>query len=139
MEITRDNILWFAGLFEGEGCLTACQHKDKNIPTWNMVVNMTDEDVIKKIHQLFGGRLYFYESKNPKHKDKWTWKTGELKKIYALVVAMIPFMGGRRRAKMEEFILDFASRPANSSEATKAQWRNPEYRDKNLMARKLSI
>ena len=136
MQLTRDNVLWFAGLFEGDGCLSNYYTSDRNASKWQMMLNMTDHDVVQKIHRLFGGKLYFRESKNPKHKDKSYWQTGDTRVIYALCAAMIPFMGARRKAKMFDFIKDFASRPSNKSDQTKLLWSNPEWRDNQLADRK---
>ena len=136
MELTRDNVIWFAGLFEGEGCLSNFPAKDRNATKWSMMLKMTDKDVVQKIHTLFGGNLYFKKLDNPKHKDQYHWQTGNRKVIYALCAAMTPFMGERRKSKMISFIKDFASRPANSSDQTKKLWDDPEWRANQLADRK---
>lgn len=135
MELTRDNVIWFAGLLEGEGCLSNFPAKGRKATKWSMMVKMTDHDVVQKIHMLFGGNLYFKKLENPKHKDQYHWQTGNRKVIYALCAAMTPFMGERRKAKMIAFIKDFASRPANSSEQTKKLWADPVWRENQLADR----
>ena len=136
MQLTRDNVIWFSGLFEGEGCITCHLPSDKKTPRWGMMLNMTDHDVVQKIHNLFGGKLYFRKSNNPKHKDKTEWQTYNHKLMYALCAAMIPFMGERRSSKMISFIKDFSSRPATNSEMVKSLWRDPVWRANQVADRK---
>jgi hypothetical protein len=100
-----------------------------------MMLNMTDHDVVQKIHRLFGGNLYFKKSKSPKHKDKTEWQTGDHKIMYALCAAMIPFMGDRRKAKMIDFIKDFSTRPVSNSDMVKRLWADPAWRENQLADR----
>lgn len=111
MQLTRDNVLWFAGLFEGEGCLTRTLSRNKNHYDWSMTLGMTDKDVITKIHDKFGGNFYIPSPhKNENYKQRYCWSTGKYIHIYALVVAIYQFMGIRRKEKIELFIEDFSTR-----------------------------
>lgn len=100
-----NRIEWVAGLFEGEGCLTYIKKEDK----WQMKVKMTDEDVIWDFYLAMNckGNMYGLR-KSPSTPDTSkpfaVWQTGKRDLIFELVVQMFPYMGNRRRVKMQEFM-----------------------------------
>ena len=99
----REELIWAAGLFEGEGCITRAGGY-----SWAMKLRMTDEDVVRKFYDIIklgyvGGP---YKKLNPDHKDYWEWQTAKANEVYALCAAFWPFMGQRRQAKMTEALLD---------------------------------
>lgn len=99
MSYVRDNIILLAGILEGEGNF----RMDKNCP--RITLNMTDKDVVEKIHQKFGGN--FYVQNKAKYNSKW-------KECYSLVfngelaisimMSIYSLMGQRRKAKIKEVI-----------------------------------
>lgn len=105
--------LWLAGLLEGEGCFRARIH--------SVIVRlkMTDEDVVRKAAVLMGGkckRLPHYG--RPSH-----WKTSfEVnvcsEKAIQVMKRILPFMGQRRKAKIEE-LLERASHRMTPTEVAK--------------------
>lgn len=49
------SIEWVAGLFEGEGCFgIACSGKKSHMLYLRLIVSMTDEDVIRTLHETVG-------------------------------------------------------------------------------------
>lgn len=108
MKLTRDNVLWFAGLFEGEG------HFDlrKGRKSLGLVIKMTDRDVLEKAQRMFGGWIWDKQKKTKTHhKQAFTWKLMERDKAYALVVAMFQFLGSRRQNRAKEWVAKYASLP----------------------------
>lgn len=113
---SRENLAWLAGLFEGEGTLCAGRHvQGKNKETyiyWQVAIMMTDEDVVRKAHDIagFGTVKGPWRSPSTTGKEKIRWASKSQKDIYAFLAAIYPFMGQRRGAKIEEFFADVNSR-----------------------------
>ena len=130
--VTSEQIAWFAGLLEGEGCLSFVKGSG-----WRIAVRMTDEDIILRIQAIFGGSVYFEaRSKlNPKHKDTWQWQLSNRAAIYKVVTAVYPHMGERRKTKMDAFLAYHAD-PPKKSDVMRRNWENPEYRAKMIAERK---
>ena len=77
--IGTDNIAYIAGLFDGEGSITYKKYKEKkpkgHYDCWRIVmeISMTDEYVIRFIHDLLGVGTV---QKKPRkgHKMQWRWR-----------------------------------------------------------------
>lgn len=96
----REDIIWLAGLLEGEGCFYA---NDKG----NMIVTVTsvDFDVIDKARTVMGGGLY---TRSREGKQTFRTLTATNKKYaYAVMCAVYPFMMSRRQEKIRECISKF--------------------------------
>ena len=101
MQLTRDNVLWFAGLFEGEGWFRFCPIGRRSM---GIGINMTDRDVLEKAETMFGGWIWDGRRKEkPHHKQAYTWKLDKRDKAYALLVAVYPFLGERRKAQARKW------------------------------------
>jgi len=133
MNLSRENVIWFAGLFEGEGCLSGVKPKDKRCVQWRTMLKMTDKDIIEKIVSMFGGQMYVKVHENPKHKTSYEWQICS-SKAYPIIAAIYPFMGERRKAKMEEFMKDFATKPSTNSERVKKAWKDGKYANSKRFA-----
>ena len=107
MKLTRENVLWLAGYFDGEGCLS--RYRPNEHSGWKAGIKSTDEDLISKVVAIAGGSVYFERKndKNPNHKDIWSWELRDQAKLYALTAAIYPFMSQRRQKRIEEFFLYF--------------------------------
>ncbi len=93
----RDDVLWLAGLLEGEG--TFDLHRDK-YP--RVRVGMTDRDVVGRAATLIGSRVRLSLKPAP-YKATWHAEvTGE--KAVAVMEAVLPFMGSRRSARIAEIL-----------------------------------
>lgn len=108
-------LAWAAGLFEGEGYLCIATPKGKGGRTtngWRLGLEMTDKDVVLRFACLFDlsvkTRRRSKEVKSLDHwKDLYIAMTSHQAKVKEIVDALFPFMGERRRSKMEEFLGDF--------------------------------
>lgn len=97
--MTDQELGWVAGVLEGEGCF------DYNrTPKYPRVrAEMTDEDVIDRLHRLVGGRKHAPK----KRKGHWKQSYGLIvngAEAVALMEAVLPLMGERRRAKIERLL-----------------------------------
>jgi len=98
--MNREDIIWAAGLLEGEGYF--CVDKSGQI---RVTCVMTDEDVLLNLKEKIGGvvnvRPYTINSKN---KTQYRWQLHGKDKIYVFIVAIYSFMGQRRKTKIIEMI-----------------------------------
>lgn len=62
--MTKEDIIWFAGLFDGEGCISIERHRPRAKSGERSMkyrlkvrVNMAHIDTMERIHKTFGGSL----------------------------------------------------------------------------------
>ena len=95
----REEVVWAAGLFEGEGTITSQIPRDRKRDrrVWHLRIRMNDEDVIKKFHA-------FVKLGNVTQTGDgmWCWQTARRAHVYALLAALYSFLGERRRARASE-------------------------------------
>lgn len=101
------NIAWFAGLFEGEGCLG--YYPDKRNPRTGSVrlyIESTDKDIIDRIQSLFGGKVWDsnYPSKPKNYKPSWRWGLSSKNEVRHIINLLYPYLGERRRSKCIEVL-----------------------------------
>lgn len=90
LEINKKDLLWLAGLIEGDGCIWS-QGKRAAIG-----LGLTDEDVIKKAACLLNCSYY----SRPPHKEDWKPVYAfhiKSEKAIAIMDALYPYMGIRRQ------------------------------------------
>ncbi|WP_144722258.1 hypothetical protein [Cellulosimicrobium sp. TH-20] len=109
MNISRDDLLWLAGLCEGEATFDLHRGKYPRIR-----LGMTDRDVIGRAATLIGSRVRASLHGKP---AQATWHT-EVSGTRAVEVmrALLPHMGSRRSGKIAT-VLGHASLPHASSSA----------------------
>lgn len=93
---------WLAGLLEGEGCFCLTQGSKKPV----IKLSMTDRDVVEKAARWMGGcsvRSYRRPSWKPSRKTMHCTERHGPQAI-ALMKALLPRMGERRSAKIEELL-----------------------------------
>ena len=105
MKLTRDAVLWFAGLFEGEGFFRFCP---KGRRSMGLAIKMTDRDVLEKAQAYFGGWMWDGQKKaEPHHKQPHLWRLDHRDRAYALLVAIYQFLGERRKQQVEKWIAQY--------------------------------
>lgn len=102
--IPQTDAAWLAGLFEGEGYLSRIPGNGVR-----MGINMCDEDVVRRAYELAGGSFRDKPAGNPRHKPQWLWQVTNWPDVLSLCAVLLPFMGQRRRAKMESVIAEAAA------------------------------
>jgi hypothetical protein len=114
----KTDLAWAAGLFEGEGCISAGWDRrvglkggPRSYPI--ATIGMTDRDVIE--HFLAVMRFGRIHSQSPgstrrERKVMWYWKTRGFEEVQATVAMLWPWLGNRRRQRARE-VLKHASLP----------------------------
>ena len=97
---------WIAGIIEGEGCFSTTTKNPH--PIFNL--QMVDEDIVKRFADLLGVKYAHRVSKNDKHKDVYQVAVRRRQFIEWLVQNIYPWMGIRRRAKLDECIAFYQSK-----------------------------
>lgn len=92
-------IAWVAGLLEGEGSfLTQTSGYSPRI-----TCQMTDLDVLNKVHQLCGGTLHPVTKRQEHWKDCWIWRiSGD--PAAEVMKSILPHMGSRRSEKIQSVL-----------------------------------
>ena len=97
-----EDLAWVAGLLEGEGSFTL---RKSNVP--KIHCQMTDEDVLLKLQEKCGGKIYFSERTEEQRaknwKDSWTWNL-QGRPAADLMRELMPHMGKRRSEKIKEIL-----------------------------------
>lgn len=71
--ISEIECAYLGGIFDGEGTIGFRQCGQKK-PRLEMQVKMTDENIIRIFHTVFGGQFRVYPQRNPKHKTAYVWR-----------------------------------------------------------------
>lgn len=117
MSPTDVEIAWAAGLFEGEGCITASTRPDGYVRYVNLALTMTDLDVVEKFACIVGiesVKTYagVYEGRKIRH----VWQTNKISEVLRVYNLLEPHLGPRRRARAHELIAAYvASRQERAS------------------------
>ena len=93
----KHEMAWATGIFEGEGTIVT-----SSIGSHILRVTMCDKDVIERLHSVIGlGSVSLKKLKNaPKHwKPQWMWSLYRNGEVYAVLAAMYPLLGERRRTR----------------------------------------
>lgn len=104
---------WAAGLFEGEGCISA-QHVE-GYSYARVSLGMTDEDPVRRFHRAVGcGSVNCHHSPSTRakgHKAKWLWRTDKSVEVQAVIELLWWGLGERRRARAIEVLAMAAASP----------------------------
>ena len=126
----EESIIWFAGLFEGEGTFCVANNKCKGL-----ALTSTDKDVLDQIQIYFGGSIYFYNSKVHKEhwKDQYIWKLRSQASI-DLYNSIRPYLLSRRKQRGDEWVKmwDNAKEKANLKTGLKENKRKEIFKLKEL-------
>jgi hypothetical protein len=99
---SRENLAWAGGLFEGEGCISCTKG---NLIA--LTVGSTDEDVLRRFAEIIGigsVRGPCAPKSNLGKKPYWVWQANGFAKGQAVIAALWPFLGERRKARASELI-----------------------------------
>jgi hypothetical protein len=99
---------WLAGILEGEGYLGVVRRRG------TIRVAMTDGDVVRHAYEVSGvGTVNKLPLRAPHHKTVFTWSVGRYANVSAVLFAMAPRLGERRRvqaaAVLRRHDMDFPS------------------------------
>ena len=96
MGVKTKDIIWLAGLLEGEGCFSLMKANGRSGQYPSISVGMTDEDIIVRISDIWGSNVC--------HRiNHWRTHVHGVKAI-SWMMTLYPLLGKRRRAKIEKVI-----------------------------------
>jgi ribosomal protein S27AE len=97
---TPEEIAWAAGLFEGEGCISAASDGRPR-----MTLLMTDRETVERFGRVIGRGTVQKEVRGKipaHHKDKWRWYLGRRDDVGEVWALLSPWLGTRRRERGAE-------------------------------------
>lgn len=105
-----EEIIWLAGLLEGEGCFGT---SNKNSPYVHL--GMTDRDIIERASKIMlcSSRI-LTRYKDSDRKTLWqvsAWNT----RAIIIMKKVLPYMGERRSSKINEVLKDYELRQSKSN------------------------
>lgn len=106
-EMTELEVAWLAGLLEGEGAFLMYWPPPgpggKQYLRLRVQLQMTDRDVVERVHQLVGlGSFYKAKREKPHWKDTYGWTLSARQPVVALLWLLLPHMGERRQQRIRE-------------------------------------
>lgn len=125
-------ITWFAGLFEGEGSFCFHQGKPKALS-----IMMTDEDVLLRVQEYFGGSIHKVKKRQEHWKDCWKWSMSGEKSV-ELTKKILPFLGERRSARGQEYADNYRTLAQRKQRAVDLQHRVESLRAEGLTHREIA-
>ena len=107
--MNKEETAWLAGLLEGEGCFISYKTGKNKNPSIRIKVKMTDKDVIEKANKIMpqstwtskGRKVYTIHIRGYKTQYEAS-RTGAV--ALEIMQAILPHMGTRRSAKIEQLI-----------------------------------
>lgn len=108
--------LWLAGLLEGEGCF----YRQAHCNGMHIKLQMTDEDVVRKAAIIMNVSCYPQKPATLNRKPTWRLNCSGDKAV-AIAKRILPFMGRRRKEKIEELLSFAALRMSLAERAARAR------------------
>jgi hypothetical protein len=101
---------YFAGLIDGEGCLSVdkrgAARPNSRVP--RITVNMTNREIIELLHATYGGSFRVLSAPtNPKHKQQWRWRV-QHKKAREMLTRIYPHLRVKK-PEADAMILHFST------------------------------
>ena len=117
MDMIREEIIWSAGLFEGEGCFCWVKIPNRNNPNrkdysyMQASLHTTDKDVLERFVRAVGIGVvngpYTYKDKKVKNrKPSWYWSIRGLERVQTVAAMFWPWLGNRRRSTYKEIVMN---------------------------------
>lgn len=113
---TRENLLWVAGLAEGEGYFGTGftkHNKKKDIVypqiSFQLALHERDKDVLDRLHSIVGFGKTYGPYKNTKNGAMIYYRVDRAENVYAVSCALFPFMGLRRQEQIKKQVTAFQS------------------------------
>ena len=101
MKSKREEVIWAAGLFEGEGCIFRCAANGNRSGRDQLPVCLvtTDLDVLERFVAAIGfGKIRTLPLRDER-KQAWEWRVAARGQAYAMLAMLYPWLGERRRAR----------------------------------------
>lgn len=111
--MNQADIMWLAGLLEGEGCFTISHYtkmvdgEPKTYYYGRIALAMTDEDVVRRAYEIAqcGNVTKLHSEKRGNRKPLFRWQVGDRKSVARILLAVYPIMGHRRQERIAEIVM----------------------------------
>jgi len=104
-KITKFELSYYAGFFDGEGCIMISKKRaSRPCRALSVVITNTRVSVLEDIKGIFGGGLFKVRRGKESYKDKWMWSIGG-KKAVAFLTKIYPYL--RLKKKEAELAFEF--------------------------------
>lgn len=94
-----EEVAWVAGLLEGEGSFMVQKKGSLCVSC-----SMTDEDVVRKLHELTGMGSVITDKLRIGRRQVYTWRIANRSKVVELITYLRPYMGSRRGGRIDEML-----------------------------------
>jgi hypothetical protein len=127
----REEIIWAAALFEGEGCFCWVKVPNRNNPNrkdysyCQASLHTTDKDVLERFVKAVGigvvnGPYVYKDKKVPNRKPSWYWSIRGFERVQAIGAMFWPWLGIRRKTTFKEIMAnEHQLRPAGAEKRDK--------------------
>lgn len=106
MTVTREQVAWAAGLFEGEGYISFGGNGIGKSGRLRLGLGMTDPDRVELFQAIVGvGSCHIVRKRQPHHKETLKWSTTNFEQAQAVITMLWPWLGPRRRAAARNGLL----------------------------------
>lgn len=117
IKLTELELAWLAGLLEGEGSFVPPPPSDPNRP--RISIEMTDRDIVRRVATMF--ELAYVQSR--RYETKVNWKQSFCvilrgQRAVSLMKRLYPYMGERRKKRINEIISSYIEKPAAVAKLT---------------------
>jgi len=100
LSFTREEIIWLAGLLEGEGSFQILSQ-----PQYRIELGMTDKDVVERAQKIMGGTMRVREqNQSEKWNTVYMLQNSRRLEVHEILCAILPFMGQRRQQRIQQLI-----------------------------------
>lgn len=103
----REDLAWLAGFYEGEGSCVLRRKGDRVYMA--ITVSSTDLDVLEHARSIAHVGAISTQASRPGCKQAWRWQVSDADQAMALAVALDPWLGSRRRARVREVIAEYVA------------------------------
>jgi hypothetical protein len=131
-KMTKEQIAWVAGVFEGEGTFTYRTYSGTGRKQITLRVVMTDLDIITRLHKYTGlGNIYGPYTSSQLKKDgtlrkvSYHWAITKQPDVIAFGDVLRPWLGERRLQKFEE-IKEYYEEGKQFATKANGKWRGPQ-------------
>lgn len=108
----KNGIEWAAGVFEGEGCIVCYKlGSRKDSRRTALAITMSDEDVVKRVFEIFDVGSFRGPKLQKGKKPLWTWEVQNMQGCHQVLKQILPFLGKRRTEKALFMLKEIEERP----------------------------
>lgn len=105
---TEVEIAWAAGLFEGEGCITASTRSDGYVKYVSIQLVMCDLDVVMKFARIVGiENVKTYAGVTKNRKQRHYVQTNKISEVERIFWMLAPHLGERRLKRGAELLVAY--------------------------------